>query len=528
MAKKFAVFVTTFLLPFLISFQSPLSPLGSGIPAADPGAYLYTGWRLLHGARLYIDVWDHKGPAIYLLNALGLILGGGSSLGVWALNALMLCAGAYLCYRVLLRVFDHHVALAAAAFYLLSLVKPLQELGYTEDAALPFIWTGIYVGTRFIFRERGTWLWGVIGGCAFAVVLCLRQNLAGPFFGAFVGIVWSGIAARNYKLLRHQISGLFVGFVVAMGCFMLFIYSNSSFAAYKSAVMDYNILYSKVPMSDRLYALLDLFMLLVRSAGASILMSVGIILLVPRLFKKDMQVENAAFWWAAIAGAVPTIAMSALSGRGYEHYAVMWAPYVAIFSGVVFQELNNVYHAKRVVLRRATISVSIVLLSLFIIRNLYISALFSRSTERYDASTRQVADWIEQMTAKNEPIFVWGDGGPVCWAAQRRSASKFFYNLPILTAKYKAADVDAYVAELRSANAPALIDRAAKAEFKVTLKPSDWSWPSPQLAEFYGKDLTRLRQYVTENYRLVRSIDGTDLYLRKDLNPRAARIPTGL
>ena len=44
----------------------------------DTVVFAYIAQRMLAGDVLFRDVWDHKGPLIFMLNALGLWLGGGS------------------------------------------------------------------------------------------------------------------------------------------------------------------------------------------------------------------------------------------------------------------------------------------------------------------------------------------------------------------------------------------------------------------------------------------------------------------
>ncbi|MCC6581934.1 MAG: hypothetical protein IT440_16005, partial [Phycisphaeraceae bacterium] len=52
-------------------------------PARDGGFFLYAGSQILDGKIPYQDFWDSKGPGIFYINALGLLLGGGSRWGVW-------------------------------------------------------------------------------------------------------------------------------------------------------------------------------------------------------------------------------------------------------------------------------------------------------------------------------------------------------------------------------------------------------------------------------------------------------------
>ena len=61
----------------------PSNPDNMTLPSRDSGVFLYVGWRLLKGDIPYRDVWDHKPPLIYFVDALGLLLSPQSLVGVW-------------------------------------------------------------------------------------------------------------------------------------------------------------------------------------------------------------------------------------------------------------------------------------------------------------------------------------------------------------------------------------------------------------------------------------------------------------
>ena len=70
----------TRVLPVLVSILGtiialyPSNPNNMTLPSRDSGVFLYIGWRFLNGDIPYRDVWDHKPPLIYFVDALGLTL----------------------------------------------------------------------------------------------------------------------------------------------------------------------------------------------------------------------------------------------------------------------------------------------------------------------------------------------------------------------------------------------------------------------------------------------------------------------
>ena len=57
--------------------MSPYLPVFSENMDRDSGVFIYTGKQVLDGKIPYLDVWDHKGPLLYYINAFGLLLGRG-------------------------------------------------------------------------------------------------------------------------------------------------------------------------------------------------------------------------------------------------------------------------------------------------------------------------------------------------------------------------------------------------------------------------------------------------------------------
>src|SRR3989304_9694630 len=105
------------LLPaaLVILVVATLAPnLSSAMPDRDSGVFLYTGSRLLQGETPYLDVWDHKGPLIYFVNAVGVLLDPGGERGIWLLEGAALLVSGWLCYRALRRTLGLWAAPAGA------------------------------------------------------------------------------------------------------------------------------------------------------------------------------------------------------------------------------------------------------------------------------------------------------------------------------------------------------------------------------------------------------------------------------
>ena len=115
----------------------PSSPLRMPLATTDSGAFLYIGWRVLNRELPYRDIWDHKLPIIYYLDALGLALVPNSRWGVWLLEFVGLFLAAWIGYILIKRAMGLMPALFSLALWLLTLFFVLDGGNLTEEYVLP-------------------------------------------------------------------------------------------------------------------------------------------------------------------------------------------------------------------------------------------------------------------------------------------------------------------------------------------------------------------------------------------------------
>jgi 4-amino-4-deoxy-L-arabinose transferase-like glycosyltransferase len=163
----------------------------------DDQMFGYYGWRILHGATIYRDVWDNKPPGIYWTNALGFLVGGDSYLGVVALCVAALAVahaaffvaaasvyarGAAALATILLSFFLTHgyytggtnrtetflvmFELLAVAFYF---------RGFARDRWWKWYAAGLCCGLAVLYKQVGLAAWGAMG--LHTVLLVLLRDL---------------------------------------------------------------------------------------------------------------------------------------------------------------------------------------------------------------------------------------------------------------------------------------------------------------------------------------------------------------
>src|SRR5687768_6921895 len=99
---RVGVVAAALLVVLSVAVLVPNHPAGRDL-AEDTGVFFYAAQRLLDGGAPYRDIWDHKPPGVYFVDAAGLALG--RETGVWLVQLAFLVIAALFGFRALRRDF---------------------------------------------------------------------------------------------------------------------------------------------------------------------------------------------------------------------------------------------------------------------------------------------------------------------------------------------------------------------------------------------------------------------------------------
>lgn len=218
-------------------------PIINAIPGRDSGAFIYIAQQVLDGATPYRDVWDHKGPAIFYIDALGLYLSAGDVWGIWLLEVAALSLAGQLSFASLRHAYGTAAGLFGTALWMLSAIPVLDGGNLVELWALPLQFAALYLfasepkctaGMPLLWR---TMLIGCLGGVAFL----LRPNLIGVWIA-----IWICWIATNWRLGLLRTLYLVLAASAILGLISLYFASREAFLQMWDAVIIYNRAYASM------------------------------------------------------------------------------------------------------------------------------------------------------------------------------------------------------------------------------------------------------------------------------------------
>ena len=96
--KQSVVYSCIFLFAIIVSFTATNNPFLIGNTGVDSSVFNYIARVILKGGMPYRDTFDHKGPLIYLIDALGQLIH--ESLGIWFIELAFLFVIFILAYKI--------------------------------------------------------------------------------------------------------------------------------------------------------------------------------------------------------------------------------------------------------------------------------------------------------------------------------------------------------------------------------------------------------------------------------------------
>ena len=210
-ARRETVFAAAFcllaaaVLLLLCSQCSPLYPINLW---DDANCLLTVGRVMRAGGVLYRDVYEQKGPTLYLLHMAAAMISDSSFLGVYLLETLSLAAAMLLSCRVLRGRVSLPAALSLTAlFWACALVsKSFARGDSAEEFCLPYLVGALCVATREYARGEEPMRLSRLFACGLlaGVVATIKYTVLGLFIGlcAFEGV----LALRRGGLRRAVVS----------------------------------------------------------------------------------------------------------------------------------------------------------------------------------------------------------------------------------------------------------------------------------------------------------------------------------
>jgi len=464
--------VAALLLPLALAmllgifWLAIFNPITRYTPGIDSGVYLYIGQQILKGAAPYRDVFDNKGPLLYLINALGLVLGRGSYWGVYVLEYCLLAGTTIVTWFLLKARVGVLVATAVTVFFVLEVAHIATGNHEEEYAVVLQSFALLLLASRPMLEPR-RWSWfiaGMLAGGAFF----LKPTTVGLWIAVVITVAAVCLTSGEWRRWGSRVLVGIGGAAAASAAVLVYLAAMGTLQAFAEDFLGFNIVYvGGHGLADRLASI---------RYGAGIIgylataMAIVAWLLTLRRVRRTNTLNGGADVLALIAVVwLPVeVALSATSGFSWRQYYFPWLLPTTLLLAFAVVELRSLPRraspGKRLSLPSAAAAAIVVLAlagllppSATALRDLGGSLLHYRVYHSRPSQTEQLAAFIQAHTSPDDYVLVWGSHyAMVNMLARRRSPTRYVMQMVLYGQGWAERGVPELLADLK-AHPPALI-----------------------------------------------------------------------
>lgn len=462
LARLLVPFGLTLLLG--VFWFARFNPITGFTPGTDSGAYLYIGQQLLKGAAPYRDVFDNKGPLLYLLNALGLVLGAGSFWGVYALEYFLLAATTVLAF-VLLKTRTGRLAAALTTLFFVLEVAHIAGGDHEEEYAVVLQCLALFLLFRKPLSESRFLLWlvvGLLGTCAFF----LKPTGVGLWAALLITALFICLRRREWRKWLKRLAAALAGAVAGSISFVVYLSAAGALHAFAADFFRFNFMYvGTTSFVDHLSSVR--YGAGVISYPAAVAVLAAWLLTLHRVVRRGKRAGDEMFALLAIVWLPVEIVLAATSGYARTQYYFSWLLPSALLLAFGLVELGrfgeHVPASGRHSLRWGTALLTVVAFAgllvptVTLLHDLGGILLHYRTYASQKPQAEQIAAYVDTHTTPSEKVLVWGGyDATVNFLAMRDSPTRYVMQLALYYNGYAVTAVPEFLRELE-ANPPALI-----------------------------------------------------------------------
>jgi hypothetical protein len=208
------LFIYAFLLIFFCSLMSPLYPFNDW---SDINLYFNIGKAMFHGQTLYSDIFDHKGPLIFVIYGIGSLFSKDSFIGMYFIESLAWVGMIFTAYLIGRLYLAKIYAFIAALFFPVFMLSHSSEGGSAEEFITLFIVISFYLFIRY-FKDKDAALHKssrmFIHGIMCTIALFIKLNLVIFWFFPLSAVFINILLKKEYKNLIRNIAAFIAGVLI--------------------------------------------------------------------------------------------------------------------------------------------------------------------------------------------------------------------------------------------------------------------------------------------------------------------------
>ncbi|PXV68865.1 dolichyl-phosphate-mannose-protein mannosyltransferase [Dysgonomonas alginatilytica] len=229
-------------------FGTKSSPLYFFNEGSDPNVYFIMGKGWLNGYIPYKDLFDHKGPLLYVIFGIGYLISNDSYLGIYILQSISFSFILFFIYKSASLFVNIHYAYIAALLFSIIFFSTGSLGASADEFNLLFTSIGLYLILKHFTDDNNPrnlfylFIQGILIGC----VALIKFNIIILWFFPLLAIIIEKYRTRNIRLALQYILAIISGILIITLPFIAYFYFVGALGDFWESYIIFNFIYSSV------------------------------------------------------------------------------------------------------------------------------------------------------------------------------------------------------------------------------------------------------------------------------------------
>jgi len=407
------------------------SPLNKGVIQNDSAVFQIMGRGMLNGQVIYKDLFDHKGPVMYVINAIAYIIN--PQIGLFIIEILFIYIGAVFIFKTSKIFVNQKISVIMALVYVMLIFTNILGGNFTEEYAMTFTSIALYCIMKIIYKNEyeNKILWGIIGA-TFALNFFIKPTYIAIWIAfGIIQFIYS-IKEKKIKELIKYIFYMIIGIMIVTLPIIIYLVLNDDIHYFIDAFFILNMKYSEAGLLKKAKT----FWILINRSKFVGYIIIGIICNILMLFNKKINLKNRLFVTSFF---VISIILTAWAPNAYKHYLTQLVPAIVlelIELCLYIKENLKLNEKESEILKELPQNLILILAicCMILVTGNKISkdvGIFSRIAQNGEVINHEL-DEVKKYLNKDDEIIVLGNQPYYYIYLNKYPKCKYFFQLPII------------------------------------------------------------------------------------------------
>src|SRR5665647_3725729 len=235
---------------FLLFYSYSTSPLYSNnFGVLDSSLFMLIGKGITKGYMPYLDLFDHKGPILFFIEAFGWLIMP-NRLGNFFIHWVFMVANLTLIFKIGQLFLNKKWSWVPIIFFLLILTVTFEGGNLTEEYSLPFLFLPLYLSLKSLKEESNGKaqhppLYALIYGICFTLIIFIRLNNAVLIGAIVLAIMIHLISNKEYRNFFDNVLTFLGGAIFVFSAIAIYFLINHAFGEMLYATFLFNFKYAE-------------------------------------------------------------------------------------------------------------------------------------------------------------------------------------------------------------------------------------------------------------------------------------------